>query len=190
MDLHKEFRLTYLGAAPHSITVGLLWVISGIISNYTSVTFTILFFFFAAGLNFPIGEFFRKLLKTPNFLSTENHLPKLFSSLSLTIPLSIPLVYMACQYNINWFFPAFAVIVGAHYLPFIWAYKLPSFGVLGILIVVSGSFIAYFIPESFDLAAYTTGGLIILFGVIHFLLVKKEIINIKSVLKNKYPLNG
>lgn len=89
--------------------------------------------------------------------------------------MSIPLVYMACQHNINWFFPSFAVIVGAHYLPFVWAYKLPSFGVLGILIVVSGSFIAYFIPESFDLAAYTTGGLIVLFGIIHFILVKAEI---------------
>jgi hypothetical protein len=118
MNYHKEFRQTYLGAAPHSIIVGSLWIISGIVSNYTSTITAILFFFFATAINFPIGELLRKAFKFPNIMSKENNLDKLFPLLSFTIPLSIPLVYMACQHNINLFFPAFAVLVGAHYLPF------------------------------------------------------------------------
>lgn len=179
---HSDFRQTYMGAAPHSIVVGLLWIISGVISNYTSTTIAILFFFFATAINFPIGELFRKLFKVQNKMSKENKLDKLFPLLSMTIPLSIPLVYMAVQHNINWFFSAFSVLIGAHYLPFVWAYKMPTFAVLGVLIVLSGSYIAYFYPDSFDLAAYTTGGLIVLFGIIHLILVKKEI---KSVSVNK-----
>lgn len=172
---HRDFRQTYLGAAPHSLTVGSLWIISGMVSNYTSTGFAILFFFFATAINFPIGELVRKLMKVQNRMSKDNNLDKLFTWLSLTIPLSIPLVFMACQYNINWFFPAFAVLVGAHYLPFVWAYQMPTFAVLGGLIVISGSLIGYFYSQSFDLAAYATGGLIILFGLIHLLIVKREI---------------
>jgi len=60
MNNHKEFRQTYLGAAPHTITVGTIWIISGIVSNYVSTITAILFFFFATAINFPIGELFRK----------------------------------------------------------------------------------------------------------------------------------
>lgn len=175
MNNHKEFRQIYLGAAPHSLTVGTLWIISGIISNYTSTIFAVLFFFFATAINFPIGELLRKLMKTQNKISKDNNLDKLFTWLSITIPLSIPLVFMACQYNINWFFPAFAVLVGAHYFPFVWAYQMPTFAVLGGLIVISGSLVAYYFPNNFDFASYTTGGLIVIFGIIHLFLVKREI---------------
>ncbi|OFX24682.1 MAG: hypothetical protein A2041_14950 [Bacteroidetes bacterium GWA2_31_9b] len=174
---HKEFRQTYLGAAPHSLTVGSLWIISGIVTNYTSTIFAILFFFFATAVNFPIGEMVRKLMKIEYRMNKDNNLDNLFTWLSLTIPLSIPLVFMACQNNMNWFFPAFTVLVGAHYLPFVWAYQMPTFGILGILMVVSGSIIGYYFSDIFDLAAYTTGGLIILFGIIHLIMVKKEIKN-------------
>ena len=108
-------------------------------------------------------------------MSSENHLDKLFSWLSFTIPLSIPVIYLAMQHNINWFFPAFAIIIGAHYLPFVWAYKMPTFAVLGALIIGSATYIALYHAKSFSLAAYTTGGLINLFGVIHLLIIKKEL---------------
>jgi hypothetical protein len=175
MNKHTEFRFTYLAAAPHSITVGILWIISGLISNYTSTITAILFFFFATAVNFPIGELIRKLMKAQNRMSEDNNLAKLFPLLSFTIPLSIPIVFMACQYNINWFFPAFAVLIGAHYLPFVWAYQMPTFAVLGISIVVSASFIGYYYSNSFNLAAYVTGALIVLFGILHLIMVKKEI---------------
>ena len=174
MNNHTEFRFTYLGAAPHSMTVGTLWILSGIISKFTSIGFTILFFFFATAVNFPIGEFVRKLMKVPYSMNKDNNLAKLFPWLSFTIPLSIPLIYMACQYNINYFFPAFTILVGAHYLPFVWAYKMPTFAILSILLVFTGSYIAIYFNNVFDLAAYTTGAIIIIFGIIHLFLVSKE----------------
>jgi len=108
-------------------------------------------------------------------MSKNNDLAKLFPLLSFTIPLSIPIVYMACQHNINWFFPAFAILIGAHYLPFAWAYKMPTFIILGSLIIINGCISAYFFSDIFDLAAYLTGGLIVIFGISHFLLVISEI---------------
>jgi hypothetical protein len=175
MDFHKELRRTYFGAAPHTLCVGSLWIISGVISNYASKEFTILFFFIACGINFPLGELLRKAIKIPNVLSKENNLPKLFSYLSFTIPLSMPIVFMACKYNINWFFPAFAVLVGAHYLPFIWAYKMPTFGILAALIISIGILCAMKFSESFPIAAYMTGSTMIFFAVIHYIMMNKEV---------------
>ena len=116
-----------------------------------------------------------KLLKYPNIMSKENNLDKLFPLLSFAIPLSIPIVYMACQHNINWFFPAFAVLIRGHYLPFSWAYQMRTFIILGIAIIVGGCISAYFYPDIFDLAAYLTGGLIVVFGVFHLFKVVNEI---------------
>jgi hypothetical protein len=175
MDFHKELRRTYFGAAPHTLCVGLLWILSGVLSNFASKGFTILFFFFACGVNFPLGELLRKVLKIKDVLSKENNLPRLFTFLSFTIPLSIPVVYMACKFNINWFFPAFAVIVGAHYLPFIWAYRMPTFGILGGIVILIGIICALRFQESFPLAAYITGATMVLFGIVHYILISKEV---------------
>ncbi len=175
MDFHKEIRKTYYGAAPHTLCVGLLWITSGIVSKFASINFTVLFFFFACAVNFPLGELLRKAMKMENFLSKENNLPKLFTYLSLTIPLSMPIVYMACKYNINWFFPSFAVLIGAHYLPFVWAYKMPTFGILAGLIIAIGIICVLKYSDSFPIAAYMTGSTMILFAVIHYSLVRKEV---------------
>jgi hypothetical protein len=86
---------------------------------------------------------------------------------------------MACKYNINWFFPAFAVLVGAHYLPFIWAYKMPTFGILAGLIISVGILCAMKFSDSFPIAAYMTGTMMILFAIIHYIMINKEV---KSVI--------
>lgn len=180
MDNHIELRRTYFGAAPHTLCVGLLWITSGIVSKFASINFTVLFFFFACGVNFPLGELLRKAMKMRSFLSKENNLPKLFSYLSFTIPLSMPIVYMACKYNINWFFPAFAILVGAHYLPFIWAYKMPTFGILAGLIIAVGILCLLKFSDSFPMAAYMTGSIMILFAVLHYFLIRGEVKNSNS----------
>jgi len=174
MDIHQELRETYIGAAPHTFVMGLVWIASGSISLFVSTGMTILFFFFAAGIAFPVGEVLKKGLKVPDRISTDNHLPRLFMYLGASIPLSFPVIYMSMQHNINWFFPAFAVIVGGHYMPFIWAYKMPSFGILGILLIAIGSFTGWKYPDDFSLAAYISGGVLVAFAGIHFWMVKRE----------------
>lgn len=165
-----------MGAAPHTLCVGLLWILSGVLANFASVGFTVLFFFFACGVNFPLGELLRKGFKVKDVLSKENNLPKLFTYLSFTIPLSMPIVYMACKYNINWFFPAFAILVGAHYLPFIWAYRMPTFGILGALLISIGILCVLKFSDSFSMAAYMTGSTMIVFAIINFIIVRSELL--------------
>ncbi|MGE0772892.1 MAG: hypothetical protein AB7K37_14345 [Cyclobacteriaceae bacterium] len=120
MDFATQMRRTYLSAVPHTVYTAAVWLTSGYVADSLSKAMAIVFFIAGCTFIFPFGELIRKIMKPINVLSAGNRLPRLFTLLAFTIPLSYPLIYMACVANINYFFPAFTILVGAHYLPFVW----------------------------------------------------------------------
>lgn len=175
MDYAAEMRQTYLCAAPHTFYASLAWIGSGVLGDLASKGMSILVFIIAASMIFPAGEWLRKMIKVPNRLSVHNKLPLLFTLLAFTIPLSYPIIYMACQHNINYFFPAFTVLIGAHYLPFIYGYGKNTFGLLAAILVSGGSLCGFYFKHSFSLAAYFTGSVLFFIALLHYYQTKKEI---------------
>ena len=55
-------------------------------------------------------------------------------------PLSLPLIAAATIHQQNWFYPAFMIVVGAHYLPFIFLYGMWQFGFLAGILISAGPF--------------------------------------------------
>jgi hypothetical protein len=170
----EEMRITYLGAVPHTIFTSLIWLISGALGIVYSKSIAILFFLIAGTFIFPGGELIRKLFKTPNAISKNNKLPLFFTLLAMTVPMSYPLLYFICKSNINLFFPAFTVLIGAHYLPFVYGYHMHSFGVLSILLVGVGTWSGIELMEYFSLQAFLTGGILLVFAILHFIKIKRE----------------
>ena len=170
-----EMRLTYLGAVPHTLFTSFIWFISGLLGTYSKPT-AILFFIIGGTFIFPGGELLRKLMQAPNCISRENKLKQFFMLLAFTIPLSYPLVYLAIQANVNYFFPAFMILIGAHYLPFVFGYRMKTFALLSILLVILGTIISVVYPMSFSIPAYLTSAVLLLFAIIHFIKIKNEII--------------
>jgi len=172
MDFSTQLRKTYLGAAPHTLFTGLVWVASGFLAENLSKHQAIAFFIIAGTFVFPGGELVRKLLKAPNVMAKENKLPLLFMLLAFTIPLSYPLIYMACKTNVNFFFPAFSILVGAHYLPFIYGYGMKTFGIVAALLITNGILNGIIYPTDFSTSGYITGSILIAFAFIHFIKIK------------------
>ncbi len=174
-DLHKEFRTTYLGAVPHTIVYAVYWLIAPLTVDFIGQTGAILLFLVLTGVGFPVGELVRKFIfKARSTVSSDNKLPQLLMLIAFTVPLGLPVVYMAVQSNINWFFSATAIIVGAHYLPFYYGYKMPSFLVLGSLLIIIGVFCAFQLPRSFAIPAYITGIVLMAFALINLRLILGE----------------
>jgi len=123
---------------------------------------------------YPLGQLVQLLLKRPK-ISKENPLNALFTQISLIIPFSLPLIFMIGKENVNLFFPALTIIVGAHFLPFVYAYKMNSYWILASLLVIVGVLFGFIISESFSYCAYFTGSILLLFAFINRQLVKKEI---------------
>jgi hypothetical protein len=175
MDNFTQFRHTYLAAAPHSFYTGTAWILAALTADVYSKTWGIIFFLVMLTLTFPAGELLKKLFNAPDRIEKTNDLGKLFMLGAFTIPLSYPVIYFLVKQNPALFFPAFAVIVGAHYLIFVYGYRLLTFAFLASAMVGTGTVAGIYFPQNFSLSGYICGGFIIVTGIVNLVIVKREI---------------
>jgi hypothetical protein len=83
------------------------------------------------------------------------------------IPLNLPVILAATLYQTNWFYPAFMIVVGTHYLPFMTLYGMRIYAVLAALLIGGGVAIAMTsLSASFTLGAWLTGAVLLIFAAI------------------------
>lgn len=80
------------------------------------------------------------------------------------LPLTLPLVFAATAYHHSWFYPAFMIALGAHYLPFIFLYGMPEFGVLAGLLIASGFVIGLYLPVAPSFGGWLTAVMLLIFA--------------------------
>jgi hypothetical protein len=56
------------------------------------------------------------------------------------------------------------VVVGAHYLPFIFLYGMPQFGLLAGLLIAGGAGIGLYGPDVFSLGGWVAAAILIVFA--------------------------
>jgi hypothetical protein len=83
---------------------------------------------------------------------------------AFTLPLTLPLLIGIAALRPAWFYPAFMIVVGAHYLPFVFMYGMWQFGVLCATLVASGVAIAMYLPKPVSLGAWLTAALLFVFA--------------------------
>jgi hypothetical protein len=88
----------------------------------------------------------------------------LATQIAFTVPFSLPLLAAATLHRLNWFYPAFMIVVGANYLPFIFLYGMWQFGVLGGLLIGGGIIIGMYRSSTFALGGWFTALLLLLFA--------------------------
>jgi hypothetical protein len=174
MDFTTQLRRTYLGAAPHTFYTASIWLAGGLVGEFVSKGFGILIFIMGASFTFPVGELIRRSMHVPNLMAKENDLGKMFMLSAFGIPLCYPIIYLVCKSNINYFFPVFSILIGAHYLVFIYGYGMITFGILSLLLVAQGTITSIYYTDQFALSAYLTSLTLFVFGILHFKQVKKE----------------
>jgi hypothetical protein len=74
------------------------------------------------------------------------------------VPLCMPLIAATSLCRIDWFYPAFMIVVGAHYLPFTHLYGMWQYQVLGGILIAAGVTIGLWVPI-FSLGAWFSGSL-------------------------------
>lgn len=70
----------------------------------------------------------------------------LATQIAFTVPLGLLVATAAAGYRPDWFFPASMIIVGAHYLPFVFLYGMPLFAVLAAVLTCGGVALALWLP--------------------------------------------
>ena len=85
---------------------------------------------------------------------------------AFTLPLNFPLIFAATVHHRYWFYPAFMIAVGAHYLPFMFLYGMWQFGALAAVLVGLGVVIGMYLPTVFSLGGWLTAATLLVFAII------------------------
>jgi len=166
IEAQREVRAIYLGGSVGQIVSGVLWLAAAAVATWGTPRQTMVLLFVGGMFIFPVTTLALKAMGRPCALSPANPLGKLAMQVAFTVPIGLLVAFAAAGYRIEWFFPACMLIVGAHYLPFVFLYGMRVFALLAALLCAGGVALALYGPGSFSLGGWLTGGLLVAFGVV------------------------
>ena len=173
-EAQREVRFVFLGGFIGQLVAGIIWALSAAVSTWGAPQWGMAVLFFVSMLLFPLTQLILKLMGRPAKLSAENSLGQLATQVAFTVPIGFILVFAATLYQQNWFYPASMIVVGAHYLPFIFLYGMPHFGVLAGVLIFGGVGIGLYGPDVFSLGGWVTAVILVAFAFVGRSVVLKE----------------
>jgi hypothetical protein len=163
-DAQREIRRRFVGGFYGQLVSGLLWLTSAGLAVWrgprASITMLVVGGFFI----FPVTELLIRAMGERTQVSSANALPSLGMQVAFVLPLSMPLLLPVGLYRLNWFYPAMMILLGAHYLPFVFLYGMRMFAVLAALLIGGGTLIAVYFSTSFSIGAWYTGAILLVFA--------------------------
>jgi hypothetical protein len=163
-EAQEEGRVVFLNGSVGQLVSGAVWLSSAAFATWGTSWQAILVLLVGGFFIYPLTQLALRLSGRPRALSAGNPLGRLAMQVAFTVPLTLPVAYGAALYNLNWFYPACAVVVGAHYLPFVFLYGMWQFAVLSGILVGGGFACGLLLPHAFIPDAWLTGVALALFG--------------------------
>jgi len=160
----QDVRSVFLRGSVGQLISGLIWLVSAILGTWVSERSAILVLVLAGMFIFPLTQLTLRLLGHSGGLPKGHPLNQLAMQVAFIVPLCLPVIGAASLYNINWFYPAFMLIIGVHYMPFIFLYGMWEFAVLAALLIGGGVAIGMLLPETFIAGGWYTAIALVLFA--------------------------
>lgn len=165
-DAQRDVRSTFVGGFAGQLVSSLVWFLSAAFATWSSHKTAIIALVVGGFFIFPLTQLLLRLMGRPSSLPKGHPMNALAMQIAFTLPLNLPLVAAATVYRLDWFYPAFMIALGTHYLPFIFLYGMPQFGVLAAFLIGAGVTIGLYIPSVFSLGAWLTAVVLLLFAFI------------------------
>ena len=153
-DAQREMRTAFLGGFVGQLLAGLIWALSAAVSTWAAPTYGMAVLFFVSMLLFPLIQLVLRLIGRPARLSEGNALEQLATQIAFTVPIGFILVGAATLYRQLWFYPASMIVVGAHYLPFVFLYGMWQFGLLAGVLITGGVMLGLYGSSIFSLGGW------------------------------------
>jgi Family of unknown function (DUF7010) len=173
-DAQRDVRFTYLGGIAGQLVSGILWFASAALGTWGTPKQAILMLVIGGFFIFPLTLLALRLTGHRAQLLPGNPMNQLGMQVAFTLPLTLPVVGAATLYQLDWFYPSFMIILGAHYLPFTFLYGMPLFAALCALLTGGGFALGMWGPDSFPVGGWLTGGVLVAFGIAGWLIVDRE----------------
>lgn len=165
-DAQRDVRGTFLAGYPGHLVVTAIWLASAAMATWGTRREAIIVLAAGGAFIFPLTQLTLRLMGRPASLPKGHPMNALAMQIAFIVPLSLPLIGAATLYRLNWFYPAFMIVVGTHYMPFIFLYGMGEFGVLAALLVGGGVAIGLWMSSSFALGAWVAVVLFLGFSIV------------------------
>jgi hypothetical protein len=163
-EAQLEIRTRFVGGFYGQLVSGTLWLMSAGLAVWRGPRASIIMLVVGGFFIFPATELLIRAIGSRTSLSSGNALRFLAMQIAFVLPLSMPLLLPVGLYRLNWFYPAMMILLGAHYLPFVFLYGMRLFAVLAAFLVGGGTLIAMYFSASFSIGAWYTGIILLAFA--------------------------
>ena len=161
-----DVRDTFLGGFAGQLVSAMLWGASAAASTWYSLHLGELILVLGGVLIFPLTQLVLRSMGHGYALPKGHPMNALGIQVAFTLPLTLPLVIGIAALRPAWFYPAFMISLGAHYLPFVFLYGMWQFAGLCATLVASGLAIGMYLPKPVSLGAWLTAALLLVFAFI------------------------
>lgn len=156
-DAQREVRSVYIGGFWGQLVSSVIWLTSAALGTWFTPKVSILAVVIGGFFIFPLTQMLLRLSGRPASVSKKNELNSLGRQVAFVLPFSMLLLVPIGHYNLNLFFPALMILLGAHYLPFATLYGMRMFLFLAGILMAMGVLIALRFPGTFSLGAWLAG---------------------------------
>lgn len=170
-----QVRFTYRGGAMGQLVSALVWSASAAAATWGTPGRAMVVLIVGGFFIFPLTTLGLKLLGGPASLPRDNPLGALGMQVAFVVPLCLPIILAVAHHETHWFYPAFMVVVGAHYLPFVFLYGMRMFAVLGFGLVALALGVAHQPTWPMAGAAWLTAAVLLAAAVAGRAIVRREL---------------
>jgi hypothetical protein len=173
----REIRTRFYGGCYGQLVSGVLWLVSAALATWRSPGAAIATLVVGGFFIFPVTELLVRLAGEKASLNPANSLRYLGMQVAFVLPLSMPLLVPVALCRLNWFYPAMMVLLGAHYVPFVFLYGMRMFAALASLLVGGGVIFAMYRSSSLNIGAWYTAVILLVFSGLGAVLVRRELLD-------------
>jgi hypothetical protein len=166
INAQKDVRETFMGGFAGQLVSAVVWSASGAACTFHSLRLGELVLIFGGFFIFPLTQLLLRSIGHAYALPKGHPMNALGMQVAFTLPLTLPLVIGIAALHPAWFYPAFMITLGVHYLPFIFMYGMWQFGVLSASLIVSGLAIGMYVPTPVSLGGWLTAVLLFTFALV------------------------
>src|SRR5882762_10153815 len=156
-DAQREVRAVYIGGFWGQLVSSVIWLVSAMLGTWVTPRASILTVVIGGFFIFPLTQMLLRLSGRRASVSRDNSFHSLGMQVAFVLPFSMLLLVPVGHYDLNLFFPALMVLLGAHYFPFATLYGMRMFLFLGGILIAAGIVIAHWFSGTFSVGAWVAG---------------------------------
>ncbi len=163
-EAQGDVRRLYSGGFYGQTVSAVVWLSAAAVATWVSTEGAVAVLFLGGTLIFPLTWLTIRLTGRPASLPTGHPMAALAMQIAFTVPIGLVVVVAMLAGRGELFFLASMVIVGAHYLPFVFLYGMRMFAYLSFALVVPGVLLLLWVPAPVALGGWSTGAVLAIFA--------------------------